>query len=73
MRSCLALSIVAQFLSMIAGAMAVAGEPPAAPSVASVRTQVVDRSLRGVQAEPQKWDDFGGECSVVQSTLGRTF
>ena len=52
MRPCLALSIVAQFLSMIAGALAVAGEPPAAPSVASVRTQAVDRSVRRVQAEP---------------------
>ncbi len=52
MRPCLALSIVAQFLSMIAGAMAVAGEPPAAPSVASVRTQAVDRSARRVQAVP---------------------
>jgi len=52
MRPCLALSIVAQFLSMIAGALAVAGEPIAAPSVASVRTQAVDHSLRRVQAEP---------------------
>src|SRR5271165_3274195 len=52
MRPCLALSIVAQFLSMIAGTLAVAGEPPAAPSVAPVQTHAVDRSLRRVQAEP---------------------
>ena len=52
MRPCLALSIVAQFLSMIAGTLAVAGEPIAAPSVASVRTQAVDRSVHRVQAEP---------------------
>ncbi|HMF38623.1 MAG TPA: hypothetical protein VKF17_18435, partial [Isosphaeraceae bacterium] len=52
MRPCLALSIVAQFLSMIAGTQAVAGEPPAAPSVAAVRSQAVDRSVRRVQAEP---------------------
>ena len=52
MRPCLALSPIAQFLSMIAGARAVACEPPAASSVASVRAQAVDRSLRAVHAEP---------------------
>ena len=74
MRPCLALSIVAQFLSMIAGTLAVAGEPPAAPSVAAVRTQAVDRSVRRVQAEPGgNSDAFGGECPLVQSAVGRTF
>jgi len=52
MRPCLALSIVAQFLSMIAGTLTVAGEPPAAPSVAAVRTQAVDRSVHRVHVEP---------------------
>src|SRR5208282_2280203 len=52
MRPCLALWIEAQFLSMIAGTLAVAGEPPGAASVAAVRTRVVDRSMRRFQAEP---------------------
>ena len=87
MRPCLALSIVAQFLSMIAEAPAVAGEPIAAPSVASVRIQAVDRSVRRVQAEPAEirmscsplWDVpsdaisvIGGPSISLQMALYRT-
>ena len=52
MRSCLVTSILTQFLSTIAGSLAVAGEPQAAPSVASVRARAIDRSVHRVQAGP---------------------
>ena len=74
MQPCLALSIVAQFLSMIAGALAVAGEPPAAPSVASIQTQAVDHSLRRVQAEPAEFPMPLGASVLSRSSLwGATF
>ena len=73
MRPCLALSIVARGLSMIAGVLAVAGEPPAAPAVASVQTQAVDRSLPGPGGARGNSDAFGSECPLVQSAVGRTF
>jgi len=52
MRRRLVLSILAQFLSLAAQGLVGAGEPPAAASVALVRTPAVDRSARRVQAEP---------------------
>ncbi|MGA2703605.1 MAG: TolC family protein [Isosphaeraceae bacterium] len=69
MRPCPALSIVAQFLSMIAGTLAVAGEPPAAPSVAAVGTQAVDRSVRRVQAESAETGMPSGASVLACSPL----
>ena len=69
MRPCLALSIVAQFLSMIGGTLVVACEPPAAPSVVAVRTQAVDRSVRQVHVEPAETGMPSGASVLACSPL----
>jgi outer membrane protein, heavy metal efflux system len=69
MRSCLVSSILTQLLSMIAGSLALAGEPQAAPPAASSRAQSVDPPLLGGLAEPAELRRPLGEGVLSSSSL----